>query len=44
VPAASVDGFPFSPTALQVLNSAQDALPDGDADDVAILTKISPSM
>jgi hypothetical protein len=39
VPAASVDGFPLSPTALQVLNSAQDALPDHDPCYVAGLTQ-----
>jgi hypothetical protein len=33
--AASVDGVSLSPSALQILNSAKNALPDGDANDVA---------
>jgi hypothetical protein len=33
--AASVDGVTSSPSALQILNSAKNTLPDRDADDVA---------
>jgi hypothetical protein len=37
--AASVVGVSLSPAALQVLDCAKDALPDGDADDVANQTQ-----